>query len=400
VILVGVDGATWTVMDPLLEAGELPHFASLIERGCRGAMKSLWPSLSPAIWTSIATGVAPGRHGMTNFTYKKDGRAHLYTSDMVQVERVWDIASRAGRRVGVTNFWFTYPATPVNGYLLSDHAIPARSARIRDRRTKGEDPRPERAQLATPAALLDRVGPVLDQREPRIGGAPGEGREQETVTTLLREDEQVVEMARLAAGDDPPELEILYVRAIDGVSHRHWIHFEPDHPHYEGKRPSPEDLERFTQAVPGAYRHADALLGEVLERVAPEDVVIVVSDHGHGAVVPYRDVTGGHGKDPATLDGIYVMAGGPVDGSACQPEISLFDVAPTILHLLGLSVPTEMQGDVALGGFAPGWVAANPVERTGEPLALPPASAAPARMSELEEEHRLALLRALGYAVD
>ena len=98
VVFVGVDGAAWRVIDPMLRKGELPHFASLVERGCRGSLKSLYPSWSPVIWTSIATGVPVREHGIKDFTHKKEGLRHLFTSDMVKVARIWDLASRGGKR--------------------------------------------------------------------------------------------------------------------------------------------------------------------------------------------------------------------------------------------------------------------------------------------------------------
>ncbi len=397
---MGVDGATWRVMDPLIEAGQLPAYAELAQRGCRGSMKSLWPSYSPPIWTSIATGVPPSEHGIKSWSHKVGGRARLYTSDQVRVERVWDTASRLGRRVGITNFWFTYPATPVNGYVVSDHAIPARSARQIQQHSRGAAPAIEREKLVHPRELWEQLQPVLETRTPRIAIETRADLQAEPLPVLLREDEQVVELAAKAAGDDPPDLEVLYTRAIDGAQHRFWIYYEPDHRLYVESPPGPEELERLAGVIPAVYRHADALLGEVLARLAPEDVVIVVSDHGAGAVKPHDEVTGGHGHTPDSLDGIYLMAGGPVTPGACPEEISLYDLAPTILYLLGLEVPRALPGRVALRALSPTWVAAHPVRHTGAPLERPPAPPFPAEMPEEEEAHRLAILRALGYVVD
>jgi predicted AlkP superfamily phosphohydrolase/phosphomutase len=397
VLIFGVDGATWRVMDPLLREGKLPNFAELADSGCRGSLASLWPSYSPAIWTSIATGVPPPRHGIKGFAYKVDGRRHLYTSDMVEVLRIWDIASGAGRRVGVTNYWFTYPALPVNGYVISDHAIPARSARMIKVRTAGRMPAPERERLVAPPELWEPVRAPLDRHEPRVVLSTEEWTHHPVISDLAREDEQAVEMAHLAAAGDPPDREIIYVRAVDGTSHRYWIYYEPDHPLYDGSRPNARDVERYGELIPLAYRHSDALLGEIREGLEPEDVMLVVSDHGHGAVRPNRKATGGHGGDPSTLDGIYLIAGGPVSPANCPAELSLYDIAPTVLHLLGVEVPADMIGEVASDLFDVSWMDAHPVRLSGSPMDAPPISGAPPEMPELEEEHRLGILRALGY---
>ncbi len=161
--LVGVDGATWKVADPMIERGELPILSALLSRGCHGTMKSLRPSKSPRIWTSVASGVAPETHGIVSFTYPLHGKRHLYTSDMVKVPRLWDIASAHGVQVGVTNYWFTYPASPVQGFIISDHVIPSRSDRVIRVFSRGESPPPNPEKLVYPEELWARVAPVLDR---------------------------------------------------------------------------------------------------------------------------------------------------------------------------------------------------------------------------------------------
>ena len=89
VMLIGVDSATWHVMMPLIQAGELPHFAHLMENGAYGPIKTFYPTLSPLIWATISTGKSPDKHGMKAFTVLKvpglkkgiyDYRCLLYTS--------------------------------------------------------------------------------------------------------------------------------------------------------------------------------------------------------------------------------------------------------------------------------------------------------------------------------
>src|SRR5688572_24044934 len=75
VILIGIDGATWNRIDPLLQAGRMPHLQSIIEEGARAPLKSMLPSRSPALWTSVATGKNFDKHGINDFTAAtgKDG---------------------------------------------------------------------------------------------------------------------------------------------------------------------------------------------------------------------------------------------------------------------------------------------------------------------------------------
>ncbi len=63
VLLVGWDGADWKIIHPLLDAGKMPNLTALIENGVMGNLSSLRPELSPMLWTSIATGKRPYKHG-------------------------------------------------------------------------------------------------------------------------------------------------------------------------------------------------------------------------------------------------------------------------------------------------------------------------------------------------
>src|SRR6185295_2234345 len=122
VVLIGLDGADWNIIDPLIAAGKMPNLAALIERGSRGRLLTLSPTLSPVIWTTIATGVKPERHGIVDFTAinKDTGAAVPVTSNLRRVPALWNILSDAGRTVGFVGWWASFPAEKVNGYIVSD----------------------------------------------------------------------------------------------------------------------------------------------------------------------------------------------------------------------------------------------------------------------------------------
>jgi predicted AlkP superfamily phosphohydrolase/phosphomutase len=67
VFVLGLDGATWDILDPLVRAGELPHLARLVERGASGTLRSVFPPLSPVAWTGVMTGKNSGKHGVFEF---------------------------------------------------------------------------------------------------------------------------------------------------------------------------------------------------------------------------------------------------------------------------------------------------------------------------------------------
>jgi len=114
VFLIVIDGAEWKVINPLIEEGKLPNFKKLKEEGSYGYLIS--PTcLSPPEWTSIATGKKPEKHGINNFT--KNGR--LVTSLDVKSKFIWELIGESGKKVGVYNWIFTWPAQKVNGFMVS-----------------------------------------------------------------------------------------------------------------------------------------------------------------------------------------------------------------------------------------------------------------------------------------
>src|SRR2546426_808601 len=122
VLLIGLDGADWNIVDPLIEAGRLPNLGRLARAGVRGRLHTITPMLSPVIWTSIATGVSPSRHGIIDFmaTTGRDGAKVPVTSSLRRTKALWNILSEQGLSVGIAGWWASFPAEKVNGFVVSD----------------------------------------------------------------------------------------------------------------------------------------------------------------------------------------------------------------------------------------------------------------------------------------
>ncbi len=176
-LLFGVDGASWDVMGPLLAEGRLPNFARLMDAGSHAPLATLTPTKSPPIWTTIATGVLPEAHGIHSFVVKLPGSGEttLPSSNLRKVPAVWNILSDYGYRVGVVNWWASFPAEAVNGFVISDRASQARkgiyrsllelSAPEMSQRTAGELYPPELAiELARAVPAASQVDPALVSR--------------------------------------------------------------------------------------------------------------------------------------------------------------------------------------------------------------------------------------------
>ncbi|MGH0032448.1 MAG: alkaline phosphatase family protein [Myxococcota bacterium] len=126
VALIGIDGASWSYLRPLFEAGELPALARLVRGGASGTLRSIECHFTPPAWTSMLTGRLPHHTGVYSFG-RWDGEAQRFdkvSSNDVQVPAVWDVAGAAGRRVSVIGVPTTYPPHPVNGPLVSGLMTP------------------------------------------------------------------------------------------------------------------------------------------------------------------------------------------------------------------------------------------------------------------------------------
>jgi predicted AlkP superfamily phosphohydrolase/phosphomutase len=251
--VLGLDAATLTVVDPMIEAGELPHLARLFGTGSRGTLRSTTHPLTPHAWTTMVTGVNVGRHGIWDFTERDASgyRLRVVNGSFRSAPAVWDRLTAAGRRCGLVNIPFTWPAPEVDGFVVAGFDAAARE--------QGWTHPPELVR-----ELRERCGSLeLDNRFPL-------GRDGRVDLDQVRAAaEQKVDAVLWLSERYEPELLFVVFMAADHVQHLCW-----------------EDWERDGLASPLAetYRILDAAVGRIVERLGAEADVLVVSDHGAGAL--------------------------------------------------------------------------------------------------------------------
>ena len=392
VLLVGIDGASFRVLDPLLAAGRLPTFAALRARGASGVLRSENPMISPALWTTIATGRPRREHGITGFLVPEPGRrrGRLVSSDDRATLALWNLASALGRSVGFFGWWATWPAEPVNGWMVSDRMTRERWVEFaaggqEDRLTFPEalagELRPLVVDpLALPMAAVDRLVALDAAERAELAAAtrPLFGHGLSVFKFAFASQLSYERMALHLLGRRQPDLAGVFLVANDPVSHTFWHYYEPEaYPGVEPRRAA-----RLGRLVPALAEHNDSYLEELLGRLDPATVVIVVSDHGFqasgklplekpppegftaaaaaGAAAPELIAVGQSGKHH--LDGLFMAAGGPIRPGV-RVEATLYDVAPTVLALLGLPVPADLPGRVLEEAIDPAFLARHPVRR-------------------------------------
>ena len=122
VILIGLDGADWSLLDQYATRGVMPTLARLTAEGTSGTLQTLSPPLSPLIWTTMMTGTSPLDHRILDFLRVNpvSGQREPITSDERKVPAIWNMATAGGKKTAAFGFWATYPAEAVNGLMVSD----------------------------------------------------------------------------------------------------------------------------------------------------------------------------------------------------------------------------------------------------------------------------------------
>jgi len=386
VAVIGIDGAWWDMIDPLMEAGRLPTFQSLVARGVRAPLSTILPTQSPLIWTTIATGKMPSKHHITSFrvwTFPITGvvvpltkipgsfeelewmmgpviRQTPINSTFRLSEAVWDMLSDAGLTVGVLNWWASYPAEPVNGYVVSDHALYNKAMDMVMQVKSGGDPRsvfppnmiPELEPLVVQPDGVSRESVARfihfqsDRDWNRYRNAQSFSRDEENSEMAMfkfsyPEDVTMVRAAlHLLENRPQPDFFAVYLDGMDSMQHMYLAYYF-NTLHRDILKP--EDIARFKDLVPEYYVYMDEVLGELLAALDSTTTVLVVSDHGYdrGLRMPQRIYD--HLEAPP---GVFIIAGNGIKRGVTITDASVKDITPTILALYGLPIGRDMDGRV------------------------------------------------------
>lgn len=362
VVLVGFDGMEWRVAAPLIRAGRMPHLKALIERGSAGYLYTEKPALSPVCWTSIATGMRKGEHGIENFL---DPTGNPYTSSQRRTKALWNIASDYGLQTLCVGWWVTWPAEEIAGFMVAPYSTAGQNAF----NWKGSV-RKDLPDQTWPRALFDELVPIVEDvrasdRMKTVASSYfaipasiplGDAEKKLVAQTLwsVEADEiylRVVQAMQRREGVKP-DLTMAYFGCTDVVSHRFWRYMEPGA--FKYAIPA-EHVAEFKDAIAKSYEQADRILGEVLAGAPADANVIVCSDHGFHAEFldqPHPEGLSGHHLDGPP--GIVVMAGPDVapgfgkdailEGRGSIEDAGfIYDVAPVVLTLLGVPTGRDMQ---------------------------------------------------------
>jgi predicted AlkP superfamily phosphohydrolase/phosphomutase len=244
VIVLGMDGLAWPVIDALVGQGRLPHFRHAMAAGVSCTLHSTIPPLTPAAWSTLFSGLPPAQHGVFDFTAREAGSYsfRLCSSADRRAEMIWARAGAMDRTVAVVNVPMTYPAPAVNGVCISGMDAPELAGAVSPGATMA-------TLLATsPDYTIDAMSHWFTSRD--------------TFLTRLRGMHQARHRLILHLLDEmAPDLFIAVYVIADRVQHVVW------------SMP-------LAAEVIAAYESLDLVLGDLLSRLGPDDVLLLISDHG------------------------------------------------------------------------------------------------------------------------
>jgi Flp pilus assembly protein TadD len=366
VVVIGVDGADWLNIEPLVAAGKLPHFAALLEDGATGPLRSQEPILSPLLWTTMATGKNPEDHGILNFTIAdpETGAKMPITRYYRKVDAWWNMLGDFGRTVAVAGWLATDPAEPVNGIMVTDKVgylayAPAGGAGGLEEGTVNPWSRADEiADLVVHAGdvTYEEIEPFM--HIPRDEFISHRDREQDPKDSingmiLLYATSRTYENIGLHLLEkDHPDVLATYFELVDATSHLFMLQSSPRMPDV------PEaEYERFKDAVEQAYIEQDRILGRFMDELGDDTVLMVISDHGFKAgesrLRNRPEIWAGNAAKWHRLNGVVALYGNGVRKGFKINGASILDVAPTILALAGLPRAADMPGKILAQAFSP-----------------------------------------------
>lgn len=384
-ILVGLDGADWEVIDTFIAEGKLPTFAKLKQQGTWGYLQSLEPSLSPMLWTTIATGKRPDEHGIVDFlVWDEEKKERLpVTTHHRKTPAIWNILTHHGIKSGVFNWLVTWPAEKINGVLLSDrlgfHIFP---------------------RLIEPRLSLEQVSFPRNyaEKKKRLFITPEKIGFREATEFVRLSEEEFKEQFKIGEYDVlNPELNVklalstfktfknfaldywkkenpaflaLYLDIPDTLMHT-FVEYAPpkmDHISYE-------KFEKYKYAVEATYRKIDGLLTEILDEIGSNTHLMIVSDHGFKWGAERLDVPAMIGKDAEVYwhdpQGIILFYGKRFQKGKQIVAIDLFDIVPTLLAFFHLPLAQDLEGTIISSAFKPEFFTADQIRHVASYQDIP-----------------------------
>ena len=354
-LLIGWDAADWDIIWPLVAQGKMPALASMIKRGIHGNISTMTPPYSPMLWTSVATGKTPDKHGILGFIeVTQDGQSVRPVTTLSRKTRaLWNIFHNQGLKSNWVGWWPSFPVEPINGCIVSDrfqktHMDPRVQTPVSPRSIHPWGMLSEFAPLRmfpfeiTQAHLFPFVPQAHKVDQEKHKGLHAIGK-------IVSENSSLHNAATRLLRTSEWDFMAVYHDMIDHFCHSFMKYHPPKHPGVD-----PANYELFKDAVTGAYIFQDMMLERTLQLIDKDTTVIVMSDHGFESgdkrILNMPKVQAAPSLEHRQF-GMFVACGPNIKENEKIYGLGLIDIGPTILHHYGLPIGRDMDGKVNLDIF-------------------------------------------------
>lgn len=264
-VVIGLDGATWRVISPLIEQEKLPNMKHLVEKGTFGVLQSIFPPVTGPAWTSIASGKSPGNTGIFDFFNRISSDSYelrcVDSTSMRKAGAFWDYLSDAGIKVGIYNYPFLYPPYSINGFMVSGLGSSIENDITYPKELKQQ--------------LFRSHGKYMIEL-PVAGRAYSNNplRFVDDCMELLEINDQAIKLVQDLYG---PDMLFAVISATDFAQHYMWKFIDKNHPLYDEKR-----AKLFKPMFIAIWQKVDKILGDIVLALGDNGDLLIVSDHGFG----------------------------------------------------------------------------------------------------------------------
>jgi len=264
VFVLGLDGATFSQLDPMMEAGILPNIREICDSYVRGISETIIPPVTAPAWLSIATGLNPGNTGVFDYinrvSSENEGLAPI-SSKYYEGKALWNILNTNGFKTGIFNYPTLSPAPEVDGFVVGGI---------------GSD---KYKKLCYPEKMADELHNIYEDYEVLLNLRSAKYKRD--ISLFFRDINRVLEGQALVLKYLLKNKEWDFFFAVfsitDWIQHVLWKDIDETHPLFDNKQ-SPAVKRRYL----GIWRRVDEIIGELLKILPVETQFIIVSDHGSG----------------------------------------------------------------------------------------------------------------------
>ena len=266
-LVIGLDGASFDVLDPLIEKGRLKNLGALIAAGARANLETTFPPITAVAWSSFMTGKNPGKHGIFEFVrLDHDSKRELaMNASFRQGRAIWDLLSDAGERVVVHNFPCTYPPHEVNGLMIADFMTP------RGKR-----------DFTFPASLLSEIEQKFGPYRLHLSQTYANGNVEGVLDELFDELEYKAKVTEYLMTRYEWDAFFQYFWGTDRIQHELWHIIDEAHPRHDAR-----EARLYRDRVYSYFDRVDEIVGRLVELAGDDALVCVASDHGFGPAHKY-----------------------------------------------------------------------------------------------------------------